>query len=181
MSTIAATSANTATTALLSAARRWADKLRDYNAAKSPQRFAVVKQAQLEPIDNTGAPTAGRLCIATRDISETGVGFLIDQEITAGSYQIYLPRTGGGIRRKQLEVLRVQPLGLHFDVSARFITRFNTPGQQSLASGEARDEPLDQIDAGVSRLRQHQLAMHQLVRSIDRRLQRANAVPKQPE
>ncbi len=163
---------------LLSAARRWAGKLREYNAAKRPQRYAVVKTASIKPLEG-GADPSEPVEIATRDISETGVGFLTATEIPAGPYQIQLPQMGQGPtskpRSRRIEVLRVESLGLYYDVSAKFVQSPVTATRDNAA------EPLDEIDAGVTRLRQHQLAMHQLVRSIDRRLQTANSIPKEPK
>jgi len=170
----------TASSDLVGSARRWANKLRDYNAAQSPPRFAFVKQAELEAVDASGSVSGQRVGVVTRDLSEAGIGFLIENEIPPGAYFIYLPGNGSrplsGIRRKRIEVLRVQSLGVYFDASAKFSPQTESVVRQTPGSG-----PLDQIDAGVTRLRQHQLAMHELVRSIDRRLQRANSIPKQPE
>ncbi len=90
---------------------------------RAEPRMKVTLPVNIQPLDDSLQPLGYRTRSVTRDISETGIGLVCQDPVSAEYLLLQLPTPSGDAFEVVGEVLRCRPVGYYFDVGCKFIVQ----------------------------------------------------------
>ena len=88
---------------------------------RAEPRLRVTLPVNIQPLDDSLQPLGYRARAVTRDISESGIGLVCQDPVSASYLALELPTPGGDCFEVAAQVLRCRPVGYYFDVGCQFV------------------------------------------------------------
>jgi hypothetical protein len=115
---------------LLRFVHRIADEtLRNHVEERQFPRFKLTVEVWVQPVDANFEPLGEPFTAVSRDISTGGIGLMHTRAIRDKYLWLRLVTHGGGTMNVVVEVLRCRPIGVFYDIGAKFVAKLDeAPG-----------------------------------------------------
>lgn len=110
--------------------RRIADEtLRHHAEERQFPRYKLTIEVWVQPVDSNFVPLGDPFTAVSRDVSTGGIGLMHTRAIRDQYLWLRLITHGGGVMNVVVEVLRCRPIGVFYDIGAKFVAKLDeAPG-----------------------------------------------------
>lgn len=113
-------------TELIRFVNRVADEtLRDHVEERQYPRHKLTIEVWVQPVGSNFEPLGSPFTAVSRDISTGGIGLMYTRAIRDRYLWLRLVTTGGGTMNVIVEVLRCRPIGVFYDIGAKFVAKLD--------------------------------------------------------
>ena len=101
------------------------ETLRDHVEERQFPRYKLTVEVWVQPVNSDFEPLGDPFTAVSRDISTSGIGLMHTRAIRDKYLWLRLATQGGGTMNVVVEVLRCRPIGMFYDIGAKFVAKLD--------------------------------------------------------
>ncbi len=101
------------------------ESLRSHVDERTFSRYKLTVEVWVQPVNGDFSPLDRPFTAVTRDISTGGIGLMHTRAVRDKYLWLRLVAPGGGMINVVVEVLRCRPIGMFYEIGAKFVAKLD--------------------------------------------------------